>query len=630
MLSTHFKQLKQYFITLKRNIGFSITVLCISFLNPLNVNAQITVSTPQDIETTLLKSKELAQRNMDSSFFYVKKAIKVSKLIKNDTLLAKAQLQISSLYILKKEFFKSDSLLQNNLSKNLTDYIKGQTLHNLGTIQYYKQDFKKALDFYVQASKLLERTNNNKQLVSTYSNIGAINASLKNYKNAQLYLERALLLSEFDETIKLQILINLSNVYHSQHLYKKYTKTIFEAEKIAEKHHSKNILSTIYTNLAMYFTDQGTDYDLAIAYGKKAILIRKELNNKNTLQVTYNNVGHAYLKKKEYQKAIKYLDSAIVGAKGIVKTYIYNNLKEAYSGLNQYKKAVYYADLKDKVKDSITNKQQKESVAELTEKYESEKKEQRINILNSENKLQALTIKQQKYLIATIFICTTLLFILGYFGFKNYKIKQQLDKILLQQKLKKTQLNPHFLFNALQSIQNFIYQNDKEKSNSYLTSYSKLIRLVLEKSDENFTTVEDDKITLQSYLNLQLLNYNNQFNFSVTVDDSVDEDFDMLPTLITQPFVENAVLHGLKNNKNGSIGIRYYKLDTVLYVSIIDNGQGFNANKEDSKKLHKSMSMDIIKEQLTNLNKSSSSFKGDISINNTPKRTEVILSFTTT
>ncbi|MCL5130048.1 histidine kinase [Algibacter sp. L4_22] len=626
MLTLYIKQKRHY--SINATLCYVIIFFTIAF-NPSTINAQEKTNKYQQIETLLLKSKKLAQTNIDSSLSYAEKAVKESKLIRNDTLLAKSHLQQSSLFIFKKEFSKSDSLLQENLTRNLPKHIKGLTLHNLATIQYYKQDFPKALSLYLEAAEILEQTKKTKQLVSTYSNIGAINASLKNYKNAQTYLERALALSDFNEVIKLQILVNLCNIYYSQKLFEKYTQSIFKAEKLAIKYNSKNTLSTIYTNLAIYFTNEGADYNRAIIYGKKAISLKKELNSTNTINVTYNNVGNAYLKKKEYTKAINFLDSASLDAQGLLKSYIFNNLKESYLGLKQYKTALHYADLKDKIKDSITNEQQKESVAELTEKYESEKKEQRIHILDTKNKLQALTIRQQNYLLVALIFFVLLIAVLGYFGFKNYKMQQQLDKVLLQQKLRKTQLNPHFLFNALQSIQNFIYQNDKEKSSSYLTSYSKLIRLVLEKSDDDFITVEDDKTALESYLTLQLLNYNNKFSFTINVEDSIDEDFDMLPTLITQPFVENAILHGLKENVNGIISIKYYKHDTILYVSITDNGKGFEVRKEDSNRLHKSMSMAIIKEQLKNLNKTSKHFKGDIAISTTLKGTQVLLSFTT-
>jgi tetratricopeptide (TPR) repeat protein len=618
-----------YFIKPNTTLYYIITFCAIAF-NFSSLNAQTDNNTTEKINTLLNKSKALTKTNIDSSFYYVDQAVNISKSIHNDTLLAQSSLQKSSLYILKKEFTKSDSLLQKILSYPLTKDIKGTALHNLGTIQYYKQDFKKALALYLQAAKTLEQTKNIKQLVNTYSNIGAINASLNNLKNAQIYFERALNLNTFNEVAKLPILVNLSSIYYNQKHYKKYIKSIFEAEQLALETKSITTLSTIYTNLAMYYTAEGENYNLAITYGKKAINLKKELNNTNGLNITYNNVGYAYLKKGEFQTAITYLDSAIFGAKNIIKPYIFNNLKESYLSLKQYKTALYYADLKDKIKDSITSEQQKESVAELTEKYESEKKEQRINILDSENKVQALTIKHQNYLLISLILFVLLIAVLGYFGFKNYKIKLQLDKVLLQQRLKKTQLNPHFLFNALQSIQNFIHQNDKQKSSAYLTSYAKLIRLVLEKSDDDFITVETDKIALESYLNLQVLNYNNVFSYSINVEDSVEEDFDLLPTLITQPFVENAILHGLKDNHQGHISIKYYKQDSILFVAITDNGKGFITKKEDSTRLHKSMSMNIIEEQLKNLNKTSKGFKGNISIDTSTKGTKVILNFTTT
>ncbi|WP_062057801.1 tetratricopeptide repeat-containing sensor histidine kinase [Aquimarina longa] len=607
-----------------------IITLFITVCNIYTIHSQNDTNKVLEIQQNLKKSKELIHKNLDSSLFYSDKAIQLSKLIINDTLISKSNLQKSSVLIYKKKFSEADSLLQYNLTKKLPKHIEGQTWHNIGTIQYYKQNFKKALGIYIKASKILEQVKESTQLVDTYSNIATINASLKNFANAEKYLERALSISsDSNKAARLKILVNLSIIYHEQKLFKKYISSISKAEKLAEKYNSKNALSIIYTNQSKYYSDTGDNYDYAIEYGKKAIAIKKELKRIQNLYFTYNNVGYSYLKKEEYKKAIVYLDSALHNAQPTAKPIIYNNLKDAYSGLKNYKSAVHYANLKDQIKDSITSAQQKEKVAELTEKFESEKKQQQINILDTKNELQAFTIQQQNYLLVVLAVFVILFLILGYFGFKNYKTKQQLNTLLLQQKLRKTQLNPHFLFNALQSIQNFIYQNDKEKSSSYLTSYSKLIRFILEKSDDNFSSVSEDRLALESYLNLQQLNNNNSFSYTVTVEDTVDEDFDMLPTLITQPFVENAILHGLKNNSNGVIAVKYYKNNNDLYISIIDNGKGYDAPKEDSKRLHKSMSMNIIKEQLKNLNRTSGNFKGIIDIQSSPKGTKVSLKFTT-
>ncbi|GAA4277476.1 tetratricopeptide repeat-containing sensor histidine kinase [Aquimarina mytili] len=595
--------------------------------NSCGAFAQSDTIKPKEVEQYLLLSKEFLHKNIDSSLFYINRALLLSKSISNDTLLAKSHLQKSSILIFKKKFSEADSLLQNNLKNVLPKHIEGQTWQNLATIQYYKQDFENALNLYLKAVEILENAGNPRLLVNAYTNIGSINASLKYYDKAVTYLEKALPLSDFNESIRMQILVNLSSIYYEQKLFKKYLETASQAEELAKKYNSKRVLSVIYGNFSNYYSEEGAEYDKAIIYGKKAIELKKELNSLYTIGLTYNNLGHSYLKKEEYRKAITYLDSALPGAKGLLKSYIYNNLKDSYTGLNDYKKAMYYADLKDRLKDSITNAQQKEKVAELTEKFESEKKQQQIDILDTQNELQALTISQQKYLLIVLVAFGLLFLILGYFGFKSYKTKQQLDTILLQQKLRKTQLNPHFLFNALQSIQNFIYQNDKEKSGSYLASYSKLIRLILEKSNENFISVADDKLALESYLNLQQLTHNNSFSFNINVEDNVDEDFDQLPSLITQPFVENAILHGLKDIVDGKVSISYLKKDADLHVIIKDNGKGFETKKENSKRLHKSMSMGIIKEQIKNLNKTLKGFTGNISVDSSSSGTKVTLRF---
>ena len=155
-----------------------------------------------------------------------------------------------------------------------------------------------------------------------------------------------------------------------------------------------------------------------------------------------------------------------------------------------------------------------------------------------------------------------------------------------------------------------------------------MIRIILENSDENYISVENDKLALESYLKLQQLTHNDSFNYTIDIDATIDEDFDMLPTLITQPFVENAILHGLKDVSKGVITINYYKIHTILYVSIVDNGKGFITKDIDARKLHKSMSMKIIKEQLKSLNKSSKDFQSDIQIESSNTGTKVVLSFT--
>ena len=128
-------------------------------------------------------------------------------------------------------------------------------------------------------------------------------------------------------------------------------------------------------------------------------------------------------------------------------------------------------------------------------------------------------------------------------------------------------------------------------------------------------------------MKLQQLTHNSSFTYTISIDDSIEEEIDEIPTMVTQPFVENAVLHGVKDVELGIITIQYYKTIDFLGVKISDNGKGISTTSSDSKKLHKSMSMNIIKDQLQNLSTLHPEFKGIIEVNSSENGTEIILKF---
>jgi sensor histidine kinase YesM len=598
------------------------------YLSFLHIGAFSQVDTQvQNAANVIDKAIQLSKVDIDSSVFYLNQAKAEAKALANDSLIVKCYLQESRMLVEKGHFEQADTVLHQALKLNVPGHIVGRIWKNLGVVQYYKNQFQKALDLYLKAADIFQNTKHLKLLVDTYCDIGNINAVLKNYEKATQYLEKALAIHNTNDIVQLRIVYNLAVLYYDLKRYSKFIATTHVAKTLAEQHNSKRILSGIYTNLSNYYTDIKPDALLAIDCGKKSLQLKKQLHLVQALPYSYNNVGYSYLNQKSYKKAIQYLDSALQQATPASKVIIFNNLKDAYAGVNNLKKALFYAEAKDRLKDSITEAAQKEKVVALIEQYESEKKQHEIEVLHTKNTLQALKISQQYYWLGAVLVLSMLVLAIGYFSFRSFKTKQQLDKIILQQQLLKSQLNPHFLFNALQSIQNFIHKNDKEKSSAYLTNYAKLIRLVLENSDQNTVTVHDDKLALIAYLELQQLTHNNSFNYEVTVADAVVEDFDSLPPLITQPFVENAVLHGVKTVVNGKIHVAYYKENNALCVAIVDNGKGFVSHKHEEQRLHKSMSMQIIKKQFEILQKTSKTFKGSMEIDQS-NGTKVLLKFT--
>ncbi len=552
------------------------------------------------IENHIELSKSFLQRHIDSSLFYSEKALALAKTTANDTLISKAELQNSSVLIFKNDFRTADSILRLNLTKTLPEHIKGQVFHNLGSIAYRKQDFDKAIELYIKAAQLTESSKNKGLLLHTYTNIGVINAQLKQFKNAQNYLEKAVVLADERNPLKLQVLVNLGNVYRAQKYHKKFESTFLNAEELAHKYTSKRVLAVIYNNLSNYYTDDIYDFKKALSYSKKAVEIKKALQHTKNLSLTYNNIAHLYLTKKDYAAAIPYLDSALPNSKGVLKSYIYNNYKTAYLGLHKYKKAMGYAELKDVIKDSLNTAQQLEKVAEITEKYASEKKAQEISFLNSKNELQAHKIQTKNTLLLVSLLGMGLLASLAFLWYKNQKNKESYEKALLQHKLLQTQLNPHFLFHSLNSIQSFIYQHKTDKSLDYISSYSKLMRAIFDSSSSDFISVKADADAMTAYLELQRVNLSDTTVLTLDIDAGIADV--LIPPMFVQPYIENAIQHGIKSLKAGKVIVNYKNTKDSVKVTIFDNGKGV-VTKNNTQLLEQQSSSKIIKDRIKNLQK---------------------------
>jgi ligand-binding sensor domain-containing protein len=199
------------------------------------------------------------------------------------------------------------------------------------------------------------------------------------------------------------------------------------------------------------------------------------------------------------------------------------------------------------------------------------------------------------------------------------KTKQQLEKVTLEkhvleleQKALRLQMNPHFIFNALQSIQGFIARNDSAEARKYLAKFGKLMRSTLENSRQTYTSITLEAESLTHYLGLEALCQGNRFTFSIDIDPRIDPEATFIPVMLIQPFVENAVIHGVLHQleKPGKINIRFI-LDVAknemksIICEIEDNGVGRKKAKEyesEIKKDHKSAALEITRERLSQAN----------------------------
>jgi len=182
------------------------------------------------------------------------------------------------------------------------------------------------------------------------------------------------------------------------------------------------------------------------------------------------------------------------------------------------------------------------------------------------------------------------------------------------------QMNPHFVYNALNSIQNYIYKGDKENANFYLTRFSKLMRNSLEMSKLELITIEEEVKFIKNYLQLEQMRFEEKFDYSINIDDTVNPR-DKVPPLLVQPLVENCIKHAFKNiDYKGFIQIDFHRYSDHLSILIIDNGLGMQKEISSKPKSHRSISTTIIKERLNILNATKPDKQADLIIESTKKK----------
>jgi len=217
-------------------------------------------------------------------------------------------------------------------------------------------------------------------------------------------------------------------------------------------------------------------------------------------------------------------------------------------------------------------------------------------------------------LLALVLGTTSYLFVRDRVNRINQRLKLENALLEMERKALRLQMNPHFIFNALDSISSFIFKNDPKQAIRYLNNFAKLMRLTLESSMEPLHPVETEVSILKNYLELEKLRFKGKFDYRIEVDEEIDYDVGIPPMLI-QPHVENAILHGLKPKETpGELNIRFILEDAFLICEIEDNGIGRKKSKEIKKKKdHRSMATAINRDRI-NLLKKAKSEKVDIRI----------------
>jgi tetratricopeptide (TPR) repeat protein len=281
----------------------------------------------------------------------------------------------------------------------------------------------------------------------------------------------------------------------------------------------------------------------------------------------------------------------------------------AFIAENNYKNA-YEADrLFSRFRDSISGFQKQMGILDLQYKYQAEKKDNQITLLSQENQLQQFKINQNRLVMFSIAAVSVLLVLVLALFLRQNRIKADRRVTEFKQRLLRSQMNPHFIFNSLTSIQNFIVKQDDIRASVYLSRFSELVRSILKHSLVETITLEEELNTIENYLELQKVRYPDKFDYIIDIDPVIDIESVMVPPMLAQPFIENSIEHGIKHKEGkGRIEIRYKQDNDITIFEVEDDGVG----RERSRYLllqqggdHKSLATVITRERIAALNRKS-------------------------
>ncbi|MES2574662.1 MAG: tetratricopeptide repeat protein [Bacteroidota bacterium] len=548
--------------------------------------------------------------NPDSTLFFAQKAFALSSKTNFSFGLATAYMNKGNAAIVlgnypnALKYFKNaqsefEIILQQNPNKKQIKSGLARAYASSGVVHSEQNNYALSLKNYEQALQLYQEIKEQTSISKALNNIGVLYQSQQNYTKALQYLKEAyklqLALGEQNAPITLT---NIGYIHFGLGEYKNAIQYYEKAKKGFEKNNNKRGSALLNNYLGDYYKEQ-KNISLAYEYYQKSLALCEEIQNKFGASLALYNIGALLQEQKKYSEAMPFATKSLEYAQeiGVLDQTFHSEklLSELHESLNNPKAALAHYKNYIAARDSINNQETSKKFAVAEMNYEYTKKEA---LLSEEH-------KREIQLVVFSILGGLLLIALGLVIYNRMQVKRQLtlkkEVAEYEQKALHLQMNPHFVFNCLSSISSFIVQNGTDSALKYLSKFSKLMRLTLEYSKGSLIPIDKEIESLQNYLELEQLRFDNKFEFEIHSTENVE--FNMgLPPLLIQPFVENAILHGMVPKEgNGKINVDFDVKNDQLICTITDDGIGLSESKilkENSVTAHQSMALEITKKRL--------------------------------
>lgn len=490
---------------------------------------------------------------------------------------------------------------------------QADSYYNIGETFFNDGNFRKSEEYYTKAKNIYEKLNDkpniekaSRKLAQSQEKQNKITPAISNYSRAAEVApskSRALNTNDVtrlsvnspeakEEAIQNNIQLNekdndkgdlaasysqMADVNIQQNDIPKAEANLKNAYKISKKEAPQQALE-INQKLTDFYVEN-KNYDKAIE-AKKTILKEdfvKENSKKEVEQI--QELADIYIKKDDVEEAISLLKRSYAIAlekghtleaqKSVKKLDSLYNVSE-----NTDASVQLYRDFLGKLPDLVAKDKS------LVDEKILEDTEQRISQLEKEKQLKDELIRKKNVFNYSLIVALLVLTVLIIFIFRTLKKVQVKNKKIALQSLRR-EMNPHFIFNSLNSVNHFIATNNELEANQYLTKFSKLMRGVMENSTEDFIPFQQELDLLQNYLALEKTRFADKFDYEIEVDESLNTQSLKVPGMLVQPFLENAIWHGLRyRTTKGFLKLHFEKENQYLKITVEDNGIGIEESKK--------------------------------------------------
>lgn len=574
----------------------------------------------------------------------IKKVLKEQpkKYFELDSLLKKNKISIKGLERLKKESKKAD-------------YSLGEiyALHTLGVYYRNNTSYFKAISVLEEAIEIADEIDDTIAKIILFNTIGSVYRKQNNVEKALMYHQNALVEADQIENPspenKKSISVSKNNIGNLYMMLGQYDLALEKFKKALEVRKDLNDLKGLAINhqnigkaleelgnvdLALKSYEKSLNYNVKnksvigqiICYNSICNVLITKGSYKEALQMaqanyqrvrglkdkyyycqTLTRLGLAYVKNNELDKAVAIVNEALEIAKNnnYDEFQVENlfNLSELYTKLDNKEKA--FSFFKEAVaKEKLTREKLNSLfIKNLVSNFNVQPKFNSISISQDRKKLKNLSAGRNRNVLIITLISLALLSVALYSIYRQRLLNNDRQVLLLEQQALQTQMNPHFLFNALNSIKLYIINNEQKNAVFYLNKFSKLIRNILDVSKVKEVSLKDELDTMDLYMSIENIRFNNEIRYVKKINSSLNLETIKVPPLLLQPFLENSIWHGLSSKEGDKeVVLSAFKVSkNLVEIDITDNGVGRKVAMEIKQRKslkRKSIGLDLTKERL--------------------------------